>query len=117
MTAIEGWDVTQVELDAGESLEENADTAPLEIKSRIADELYIFVDGGDGDDPAEYDLTIERFSVGFDDWMPYVEVTGTTDTSHVFEAPAWKVRVNVTNTSGAASEYRVESVSETYSRA
>ncbi len=118
MTAVEDWDTVTVSLDGGESLASTPNTTRVELVSRIGDTLTISVDGGStGAEPAQYTMTVDRYSTALDDWMEYKRVTTTTKMTHEFEAPAWRVRVNITNTSGGSASYRAEAVSETYSRA
>lgn len=111
MVEVENIETYEVTLASGESISDVETTLPS-VSTRYADSLYTSIDGGDSTTaPATYDLTQERYSEVLDDWMFFDKVTGETSRVWRDDSAPMKIRVDLTNTSGATETYRVEMIS------
>jgi len=114
MDGYEDTNSVELELAAGSTL--SGTDSYLEVDTEYADDLYIFVDDGAGGAPATYDLSIEVYSHEIDGWVTYENTTGSTAFSFKDDAIPLKMRIDITNQSGAAATYRAVLVSTTTGR-
>lgn len=92
----------------------DAGSFQVEVDTSGADRLLLFVDDNAGNAPASYDLDVEVAynDVPNPDWMPRSSVTSSTATHNVYtDIAPFRWRFTVTNSSGAAADYRVRAVS------
>jgi len=101
-------------IDAGGTL--SGTDSYLEVDTVYADEFHTFVDDGSGGAPATYDITIEVYSHAAGDWVPYAKRTGSTEFSFHDDAVPGKMRIDITNQSGASATYRIVGISTTTGR-
>lgn len=77
--------------------------------ARTADVYELLIDDGSGGSPATHDIRVEIYSTAVDDYMLMDTVSGSGSTSPtvIDNARGQKVRVTVTNSSGADATFRI----------
>jgi len=78
----------------------------VELITAKSDYLQILVDDGSGNAPATYDLELEYYVPGFDEWMTFSLQTSQTARGVNVDVRASKTRVTLTNKTGQDSSYR-----------
>lgn len=73
-------------------------------------DLEIYVDNTAGGQPASYDLEVETREDSQSDWMTHATETDSTAYHNHYDVPSGKVRVTLTNQSGASADYRIRNV-------
>jgi|GEM_PF-2789541 len=94
--------------DSATGLSAGGALGPVEVKTAgTADGVTIAVDDDAGSAAASYSLEIEVYDEPLDTWFTYENVSASTNPSYTTDAVGDKVRVTLTNESGAADDFRV----------
>lgn len=94
--------------DSATGLGASSTLGPVEAKTAgQADSLAILVDDDAGSAAASYSLEIEVYDEVLDTWFTYKNVSASTDPSYTADAVGDKMRVTLTNESGASDDFRV----------
>jgi hypothetical protein len=87
----------------------NTSSENLTVESRSSEYFEVVVDNDNGAVPSSYDLTVEFYSTALDKFMQVDSVSGSTDRvpSVTNDARGQQVKITLTNSSGADSDYGI----------
>lgn len=98
-----------------ETVSNGADTSDVTVSTKDNGEnVAVFVDDGTGSAPADFNLTVERYSEAEDRWMFFTTEDAASNTNpQKFEYTGVpnQMRVRATNDSGVSNDYRINVVS------
>ena len=72
-----------------------------------SDSMTVFVDDNAGGTPASHSLEVEVYDEVLDEWLTLESTTAGTSPSQSFDAVGGRMRVTLTNESGAAADFRM----------